>query len=67
MGHHEVKKLYRSRKNRVIAGVMGGLGEYLDIDPTILRLLYIFVVILTAVFPGLIAYILAALIVPVKS
>jgi phage shock protein C len=36
----EYKKLYRSRNNRVIAGVCAGLGDYLNIDPTIVRLLF---------------------------
>lgn len=34
-----MKRLYRSRKNRVIAGICGGIGEYLDIDPVIIRIL----------------------------
>ena len=33
------KKLYRSRKNRMLCGVCGGIGEYLNIDPTLVRLL----------------------------
>ncbi|KKG25473.1 PspC domain-containing protein, partial [Methanosarcina sp. 2.H.T.1A.15] len=35
-----MKKLYRSKKNRIIAGVCGGIGEYLDVDPTLIRLLW---------------------------
>ncbi len=38
------KKLYRSRKNRIIAGVAGGLGEYFGIDPTVIRLLFILLI-----------------------
>ncbi|MDD4248763.1 MAG: PspC domain-containing protein, partial [Methanosarcina sp.] len=34
-----MKKLYRSKKSRIIAGVCGGIGEYLDVDPTLIRLL----------------------------
>jgi phage shock protein C len=37
----QYKKLYRSRENRMIGGVCGGLGEYFDIDPTLVRLLFI--------------------------
>jgi phage shock protein C len=37
------KKLYRSKKNRMIAGVCGGLGEYFDVDPTLIRLLWVIV------------------------
>jgi phage shock protein C len=36
------KKLYRSRENRMLGGVCGGLGEYFDIDPTLVRLLFVF-------------------------
>ena len=36
------KQLYRSRDDRMIAGVCGGLGDYFDIDPTIIRLLFVF-------------------------
>lgn len=61
-----MKKLYRSRENRVLAGVMGGLGEYFEIDPVILRLAYLLIIIFSAVVPGIIVYIIAALIVPEK-
>ena len=61
------KKLYRSDKNRVIAGVFGGFGEYFDVDPVVLRIVWIFVLILTAVFPGVIAYLLSIIIIPKKS
>jgi phage shock protein C len=36
------KQLYRSRENRMIGGVCGGLGEYFDIDPTLVRVLFVF-------------------------
>jgi phage shock protein C len=38
---NQYKKLYRSRENRIIGGVCGGLGEYFDIDPTLVRVLFI--------------------------
>ena len=37
----EPKRLYRSRTNRMVLGVCGGMGEYLNIDPTIIRLLFV--------------------------
>lgn len=58
------KKLYRSRKNKILAGVFGGLGEYFDIDPTLLRLVWIFITVFTGFLPGIIGYILAAVIIP---
>jgi phage shock protein C len=39
------KTLYRSKSNKVIAGVCGGIGEYLDIDPTVIRLLWVLITI----------------------
>ncbi|MCF7845387.1 MAG: PspC domain-containing protein, partial [Candidatus Pacebacteria bacterium] len=49
-----MKRLYRSKENRVFAGVFGGLGDYFDADPVLLRLAGIFVCIVTAIFPFLI-------------
>ncbi len=61
-----MKRLYRSDTDKVFAGILGGLGEYLEIDPTILRLIYILVAILTGLAPAIIGYIIAYLIVPQK-
>lgn len=55
------KKLYRSRVSKTIAGVCGGLAEYLNMDPTIVRVLW---VLLSFWGPGLIAYIIMACIIP---
>lgn len=63
----ETKRLYRSEKNKVIAGILGGLGEYANIDPVLLRLVWVLIVIFTGFVPGLIAYFLAIIIVPKKS
>ena len=41
MSDNNVKRIYRSRDNRMIAGVCAGLAEYVDIDPTIVRLLFV--------------------------
>ncbi len=60
------KKLYRSKENRVIFGVMGGFGEYFDIDPVILRVFYTAIAVFTAVLPGILAYILMAMVMPNK-
>ena len=61
------KKLYRSKENKILAGIIGGLGEYFDIDPTVLRLGWLLVFVFTGIFPGLLAYFVAILIVPKKS
>ena len=61
------KKLYRSDKNRVFAGVCGGIGEYMEVDPVVVRLIWVlFSMIAGFGFPGLIAYLIAALIIPQK-
>lgn len=61
------KKLHTSSTNRVFAGILGGLGEYFDIDPVILRLLWVLITVFTGFFPGLIVYIIAIFIIPEKS
>mgnify|MGYP000841396397 CR=1 FL=1 len=43
-----VKRLYRSSDNRVFAGICGGLGEYFDVDPTVVRVVYVLLSLLTA-------------------
>ena len=58
-------KLYRSGENRMIAGVCGGLGEYFGIDPTIVRLA--FILFFFAEGAGLLAYIIAWIILPEKE
>jgi len=61
------KRLYRSGKNKILAGVFGGLGEYFNIDPVVLRLFWVLLVVFTGFVPGIIAYILAIIIVPKKD
>ncbi len=61
-----MKRLYRSRKNKSVAGIFGGLAEMYDIDPTILRLVFIFLVLATAIFPAVIFYIIAAMVIPLE-
>lgn len=56
------KRLYRSRTNRMLFGVCGGLAEFLDIDPTIIRLIFVIVALWGGI--GLLLYIVAVLIVP---
>jgi len=60
------KKLYRSKKERMIGGVCGGIGEFLEIDPTDIRVICAFLNILS-IGVGIIAYILAWIIIPEKK
>ena len=56
------KRLYRSRKDKIIGGVCGGIGEYFKIDPVIIRLLWILLIF--AGGSGILAYLVAWIIIP---
>lgn len=60
------KRLYRSKENKVLSGIFGGLGEYLDVDPTVIRLIFLALFFMTAIVPGIFFYLIALLIVPKK-
>lgn len=59
-----MKRLHKSETNKVFFGVIGGLGEYFGVDPVLLRLGYLLLLIFTGFIPGIIVYLVAALIVP---
>ena len=58
-----MKKLYRS-SNRILAGVCGGIAEYLNIDPTVVRVLYVVLSFFSAAFPGMLLYLILLLFIP---
>lgn len=58
------KRLFRSNSNKVIAGVCGGLGDYFEVDPVILRLAWLLITVFTGLVPGLVSYFLAVLVIP---
>jgi phage shock protein C len=58
------KKLYRSRNQRMLAGVLGGAAEYLNVDVTLVRIAYALFTLVTAVWLGVLLYIAAMIIVP---
>jgi phage shock protein C len=60
----EQKKLYRSERNKMVAGVCGGIAEYINLDPTIVRLLW---VVFSFTGAGILAYIIAAVIMPIEG
>jgi len=62
----ERKRLYRSESDRKIAGVLGGLSDYLGVDPSLVRIAYAVLTILTGFLPGLFLYLLMAFIVPAE-
>ena len=57
------KKLYRNTQNKMLAGVCSGLAEYLNIDPTVIRVIWALIALGGA---GLVAYLVCALIIPEK-
>lgn len=59
-----MKKLYRSDKDKILGGIVGGLGEYFEMDSVLLRLIALFTIFVTGIVPGIIAYFIALLIVP---
>ena len=61
-----IKQLRRSNSDKVWAGLFGGIGEYFGIDPVILRLVFVMTTIFSGFFPGVVAYIVGSLIVPVR-
>jgi phage shock protein C len=58
-----MKKLYLS-KDKKIAGLCGGIAEYFDVDPSLIRLAWVLMTILTGFVPGILAYIIAAVVIP---
>lgn len=58
------KPLRRSRTNRMIGGVVGGLADYWSLDPTLARVIFVVVSILSAAFPGVLVYGILWLVIP---
>jgi phage shock protein PspC (stress-responsive transcriptional regulator) len=68
--HHEAdgaKRLVRSNQDRMLAGVCGGIGAYLGMDSTLIRLIFALLCFPTGVFPLAIAYVVMAFVVPLDS
>ena len=60
------KKLVRS-SNKVFGGVLGGIGDYFDVDPTVVRVIYAALTIFTTGFPGILLYLVLLLIIPART
>ena len=61
------RRLRRSPDQKMLGGVIGGVAEYFDRDPALLRLLYILVSVISAAFPGIFVYLILWIIIPLRS
>lgn len=61
---HDVKRLYLSDKDKKISGVCGGIAEYFNTDASLIRLIWIVFTFISGIIPGIIAYIIAAIVIP---
>jgi len=62
----KIKKLYRSEKDRMLAGVCGGIAEYSGVDSTVIRILWVLLTILSLGIGGIAAYIICWVLIPEK-
>ncbi|HET7930792.1 MAG TPA: PspC domain-containing protein [Rhodanobacteraceae bacterium] len=61
------RPLRRSRRNRWLAGVVGGLADYFGIDATLARIIYVLVSLFSAAFPGILIYIILWIVMPMED
>ncbi len=61
------RRLRRSPDQKILGGVIGGLAEYFDRDPALLRLLYILVSVISAAFPGIFVYLILWVVIPLRK
>ncbi len=61
------KNLFRSVKNKMVSGVCGGLGEYLNIDPTFIRIVWIIISLISGIILGIFVYFILVLIIPLQK
>ena len=62
-----MKRVFRDSFNGILGGVCSGLGEYFEIDPVLLRIVWTVIAVFTGFIPGIIVYIIALFIVPQRS
>jgi phage shock protein C len=67
MEPNEPKRLKRSQQERIIAGVCGGLAKYMNVDATIVRVIFVILTVFTAVIPGILIYLVMWIIIPKDS
>jgi phage shock protein C len=62
-----MKKQLRRSRNKMIAGVCSGIAEYLDLDPTLVRVLYVLLTFVSAAFPGFLIYLILWMVMPLDE
>jgi phage shock protein C len=62
----EVKKLYRSNDDKLLGGVCGGLGDYFNTDPQLVRLVVLGLTLVSGIVPGVVTYLVAWWFLPLK-
>ena len=60
----DLRRLYRSRRDRRLFGVLGGIAEYFALDPSLVRIGYVLITVFTVGLPGILLYFLMAIIIP---
>jgi phage shock protein C len=61
------RRLLRSSRDHMLAGVCGGIAEYLGMDPSVVRILFALITFFTAIFPGIVVYIILAFVIPLDE
>jgi phage shock protein C len=61
------KKLYRSASDKMIGGVCAGLADFMELDVSLVRLVFVALVLVTAIFPMVLFYVIAWIVVPLKE
>ena len=64
MAMSESRRLTRSRNDRMLAGVCGGMARFLGMDPTLVRILYVMLSIMSVAFPGILFYLICWVVIP---
>lgn len=60
----EINRLFRSNDDKVFAGILAGVGKYFNVDPVILRVVWLLVTVFSGFLPGILVYIFATFIIP---
>jgi phage shock protein PspC (stress-responsive transcriptional regulator) len=63
----EAKKLKRSRTDKMLGGVLGGIARHYELDATVLRIIYVLVSLFSAAFPGMIVYLILWVLIPLDD